>query len=152
MNEELRASAEELETSRAELQPVNEEPARVNRELKIKIEEPGQANDDFKSLISSTDFGTILLDRNLRIKFFTPRARAIYRLIPDDLGTPLSDREAEVLRFIAWGYSNKEIAARMEISVKTVEAHKANAMKRLGMNSRIDIVRFALLQGWLQDT
>lgn len=67
-------------------------------------------------------------------------------------GRELSEREAEVLRLIAWGHSNKEIAARMEISVKTVEAHKANAMKRLGMQSRIDIVRFALLQGWLQDT
>jgi DNA-binding NarL/FixJ family response regulator len=64
----------------------------------------------------------------------------------------LSDREAEVLRLIAWGHSNKEIAARMEISVKTVEAHKANSMRKLGMQSRIDIVRFALLQGWLQDT
>jgi DNA-binding NarL/FixJ family response regulator len=64
----------------------------------------------------------------------------------------LSEREAEVLRLIAWGHSNKEIAARMGLSVKTVEAHKANAMKRLGMHSRIDIVRFALLQGWLQDT
>jgi DNA-binding NarL/FixJ family response regulator len=67
-------------------------------------------------------------------------------------GRELSEREAEVLRLIAWGYSNKEIAARMELSVKTVESHKANAMKRLDMHSRIDIVRFALLQGWLQDT
>jgi DNA-binding NarL/FixJ family response regulator len=67
-------------------------------------------------------------------------------------GRELSEREAEVLRLIAWGHSNKEIGARMDISVKTVEAHKANAMKRLGMTSRIDIVRFALLQGWLQDT
>src|ERR1051325_2184977 len=67
-------------------------------------------------------------------------------------GRELSEREAEVLRLIAWGYSNKEIAARLDISVKTVEAHKANAMKRLGIMSRIDIVRFALLQGWLQDT
>ena len=63
----------------------------------------------------------------------------------------MSDRESEVLRLIAWGYSNKEIAARIELSVKTVEAHKANAMKNLGMTSRIDIVRFALLQGWLQE-
>jgi DNA-binding NarL/FixJ family response regulator len=67
-------------------------------------------------------------------------------------GRVLSDREAEILRLIAWGHSNKEIAARLEISVKTVEAHKANAMKRLDMTSRIDIVRYALLQGWLQDT
>lgn len=63
----------------------------------------------------------------------------------------LTDREAEVLRMIAWGYSNKEIAAKMEISVKTVEAHKANAMQKLDMRSRIDIVRYAILQGWLQD-
>jgi len=65
--------------------------------------------------------------------------------------TGLSDREAEVLRLIAWGHSNKEIAARLEISVKTIEAHKANAMRKLSISSRIDIVRYALLQGWLQD-
>jgi DNA-binding NarL/FixJ family response regulator len=63
----------------------------------------------------------------------------------------LSDREEEVLRMIAWGYSNKEIAARLDISVKTVEAHKANAMRKLDMRSRIDIVRFAILQGWMRD-
>jgi len=63
----------------------------------------------------------------------------------------LSEREREVLRLIALGYSNKEIAARLEISVKTVEVHKANAMRKLDMGSRIDIVRYAMLQGWLQD-
>lgn len=63
----------------------------------------------------------------------------------------LSDRESEVLRQIAWGYSNKEIAAELLISVKTVEAHKANAMRKLDFGSRIDIVRFAILQGWLED-
>ncbi len=57
-----------------------------------------------------------------------------------------------MLRFIAWGYSNKEIAARLSLSVKTVEAHKTNAMQKVGFKSRIDIVRYALLQGWLQDT
>jgi DNA-binding NarL/FixJ family response regulator len=61
-----------------------------------------------------------------------------------------SEREAEVLRLIAWGFSNKEIAARLDLSVKTVEVHKANAMRKLGMRSRIDIVRYAILQGWLQ--
>jgi DNA-binding NarL/FixJ family response regulator len=63
-----------------------------------------------------------------------------------------SAREREVLRMIAWGYSNKEIAARLDLSVKTVEVHKANAMRKLCMTSRIDIVRYAILQGWLQDT
>jgi DNA-binding NarL/FixJ family response regulator len=63
----------------------------------------------------------------------------------------LTDRESEVLRLIAWGHSNKDIASRLELSVKTVEVHKANAMKKLGMASRIDIVRYAVIQGWLQD-
>ena len=61
----------------------------------------------------------------------------------------LTSREADVLRLIASGYSNKEIAAQLEISVKTVEAHKANAMRKLGLRSRIDIVNYSLLQGWL---
>ena len=65
--------------------------------------------------------------------------------------TDVTDREIEVLRMIAWGYSNKEIAAQLDLSVKTVEAHKTNTMKKLGMRSRIDIVRYAILQGWMQD-
>lgn len=63
----------------------------------------------------------------------------------------LSTRESEVLKLIALGYSNKEIATRLNLSVKTIEAHKANAMKKLGINSRIDIVKYAILQNWLQD-
>ena len=64
----------------------------------------------------------------------------------------LSDRESEVLRLIALGYSNKEIGERLELSVKTIEAHKANAMRKLGISSRIDIVRYAIFQNWMQDT
>ncbi len=64
-------------------------------------------------------------------------------------GATISDREAEVLRLIASGYSNKEIAARLDLSVKTVEAHKSNAMRKLGLTGRIDIVKYAILQGWL---
>lgn len=63
----------------------------------------------------------------------------------------LSDREVEVLRLISFGYSNKEIGVKLALSVKTIEAHKANAMRKLGISSRIDIVRYAILQNWLQD-
>lgn len=63
----------------------------------------------------------------------------------------ITDRETEVIRMIAWGYSNKEIAEKIQLSVKTIEAHKANAMRKLGMSSRIDIVRYAILQGWMED-
>ena len=67
-------------------------------------------------------------------------------------GVAVSERESEVLRLIASGYSNKEIAARLSLSVKTVEAHKANAMRKLGLTGRIDIVKYAILQGWLPNT
>jgi two-component system, NarL family, response regulator NreC len=64
----------------------------------------------------------------------------------------LSPREEEVLRMLAAGYANKEIAARLALSVKTIEAHRANAMGKLGMKSRIDVVRYAMLQGWLEES
>lgn len=64
----------------------------------------------------------------------------------------LTDRETEVLRLISLGYSNKEIGVQLDLSVKTIESHKANAMRKLGITSRIDIVRYAILQNWLQDT
>lgn len=64
----------------------------------------------------------------------------------------LSDREAEVLRLIAWGHSNKEIANQLDISVKTVETYKSRLSEKLELNSRADIVRYALREGWLQDS
>jgi DNA-binding NarL/FixJ family response regulator len=67
------------------------------------------------------------------------------------VGASISERESEVLRLIACGYSNKEIAARMSLSVKTVEAHKANGMRKLGLSGRIDIVKYAILQGWMNN-
>jgi two-component system response regulator NreC len=63
----------------------------------------------------------------------------------------ISDREASVLRMMAVGHSNKEIASELEISVKTVEVHKANAMRKLGLRGRIDVVRYAVLNGWLAE-
>ena len=63
----------------------------------------------------------------------------------------LSDRETEVLRFVAQGHSNKEIAARLELSNKTIEVHKANAMRKLGLAGRIELLQYALHVGWLHD-
>jgi DNA-binding NarL/FixJ family response regulator len=73
------------------------------------------------------------------------------RARPGKTATALTDREADVLRLIACGYSNKEIAARLSLSVKTIEAHKANAMRKLDLTGRIDIVKYAILQGWLEN-
>jgi two-component system, NarL family, response regulator NreC len=64
---------------------------------------------------------------------------------------PLSKREQDVMRLIAWGYTNKEIGAALKISVKTVETYKARLMVKLDLRSRVDIVRYALRQGWLDE-
>ncbi len=64
----------------------------------------------------------------------------------------LTTRESEVLRLIAFGYTNKDIASTLDLSVKTIEAHKAHAMAKLGITNRIGIVRYAILQDWLHET
>lgn len=64
----------------------------------------------------------------------------------------LTAREEEVMRLIAKGYSNKEISNQLKIAVKTVESHKANVMEKLELRNRTEIVRYAVRQGWLQDT
>jgi DNA-binding NarL/FixJ family response regulator len=63
----------------------------------------------------------------------------------------ITDRETEVLRMMAVGHSNKDIASALDISIKTVEVHKANAMRKLNLRGRTDVVRYAVLSGWLQD-
>ena len=64
----------------------------------------------------------------------------------------VSDREITVLRLAAAGKSNKDIATTLNIAVKTVEVHKANAMRKLELQHREDLVRFAVMHGWLQDS
>ena len=61
----------------------------------------------------------------------------------------LTERETQVLRLIAAGHPHKEIAAQLSLSAKTVDAHKVNAMRKLDLSGRIDIIKYAVLQGWL---
>lgn len=61
----------------------------------------------------------------------------------------LSDRETEVVSLVAKGYSNKEVAEQLVISVKTVESHKANVMEKLGLKTRPELVKYAMKKGLL---
>jgi DNA-binding NarL/FixJ family response regulator len=63
----------------------------------------------------------------------------------------LSDREKEVLTLLAWGYSNKEIAGQLNLSVKTVETYKVRIGEKLSLRSRTEMVQYALRQGWLNE-
>lgn len=71
---------------------------------------------------------------------------------PKEPRAAITERESQVLRLVAVGHSNKEIADRLKISIKTVELHKANAMRKLGLTGRVDVIRYGVLQGWLYDT
>ena len=93
--------------------------------------------------------GGIYLDPNMAGKAVSGFARK-----PTGGGEPggeLSERETEVAKGTAAGHSNKEIAASLELSVKTVETYRARAMEKLGLHSRADLVRYAVQEGWLQD-
>lgn len=65
------------------------------------------------------------------------------------IATTLSPRETTVLRLIAWGHTNKEIAKHLGISVKTIEAHRYNGFRKLNLTGRSGLVRYAVGAGWL---
>jgi two-component system, NarL family, response regulator NreC len=71
---------------------------------------------------------------------------------PTPGAAPLSEREEEVLRRLAWGESNKEIGEALGISTKTVETYKARIGEKLGLRSRTEIIRYALRCGWLAES
>jgi two-component system, chemotaxis family, CheB/CheR fusion protein len=96
-NEELQSTNEELETAKEELQSTNEELVTVNSELQIKVDELTRLSDDINNLMVGTEIGTILLDRHLGIKRFTPGMKALFHLIPSDIGRPLSDITSKIL-------------------------------------------------------
>ena len=67
-------------------------------------------------------------------------------------GENLSEREAEVLRRVARGYSNKEIADQLDTSIKTIETQKATAQRKLNIKGRNEIVNYAIVQGWFNES
>lgn len=103
------------------------------------------ASSELVDAVRAAAAGRRYLDRSLaaRVASTLPRARRA--------ALAITEREAEVLRLMALGYSNKETAAALNLSVKTIEVHKANGMRKLGLAGRTDVVRYALLQGWLQE-
>jgi two-component system CheB/CheR fusion protein len=90
-NEELQSTNEELTTSREELQSLNEELHTVNAEQQAKMDELYRVSDDMRNLLNATEIVTVFLDKELRVRRYTTGAEKIFRLIPADVGRPLSD-------------------------------------------------------------
>ncbi len=117
-NEELQSTNEELETSKEELQSVNEELITVNGELQNKISQLSQSNDDLNNLLRSIDVATIFLDKNLKIKRFTPSATKIFNLIPSDIERPVTHLSNNL---IYKGLADDVTAALKTLSVKSAD-------------------------------
>jgi DNA-binding NarL/FixJ family response regulator len=105
------------------------------------------AADELLRAIRAVNRGDIYLDPTIAEK---AAANAPALAASDDGdGGELSRREEDVLRLVAQGFSNKQIAGQLEVSVKSVETYKARASEKKGLRSRADIVRYGIRQGWL---
>ena len=102
------------------------------------------SSNELLSAIRAAAAGNRYIDTALRDAFDTPTK-------PPGVRNGITERETEVLRLMSIGHGNKQIASSLGISVKTVEVHKANAMRKLNLAGRTDVVRYAAMQGWLQD-
>lgn len=91
MNEELQSTNEELQTSKEELQSTNEELEKINEELRVSNAAIHQTNDDLVNVLASIDIAIIIVDANRIVRRFTPKPRAVLKLLPNDIGRPLAD-------------------------------------------------------------
>lgn len=121
-NEELQSTNEELTTSKEEMQSMNEELQTVNAELQSKVEDLSWVRNDMANLLNSTEIATIFLDSEFKLRRFTPNVTNLFKLIPADVGRPLShivseldyaalkDNAQEVLRTLV--FQEKQVKTR----------------------------------------
>jgi two-component system CheB/CheR fusion protein len=96
-NEELQSTNEELTTSKEEMQSLNEELQTLNQELQSKVDELSRTNNDMRNLLDSTDIATLFLDDALTVRRFTPQMLKIVKLIPGDVGRPITDLASDLV-------------------------------------------------------
>jgi DNA-binding NarL/FixJ family response regulator len=108
------------------------------------------AAENLVQAIRAIVIGGLYVDPAMANSMFKAAPRRTGR--PNYGGTPdLTAREAEVLKLVALGFTNKEIARRLDVSVKSTETYKARGVDKLGLKTRAELVRFASAQGWLAD-
>jgi two-component system CheB/CheR fusion protein len=101
------------------MQSLNEELQTVNAELEAKLEELGRASSDIKNLLDSTDIATVFVDADFRVRRFTAQAATLLKLIPGDVGRPLTDLAVEGL-YPALPRDAKEVLRTLAPSTKEV--------------------------------
>ena len=107
------------------------------------------AAEDLLRAVHAVASGGVYLDPSVAGHALGDASPAARGADSDAPGEALSPRETETLRLIAQGFSNKEIARRIDVSVKSVETYKARAAEKLGLRTRAEIIRYAASHGWL---
>ena len=130
-NEELQSMNEELETAKEELQSTNEELTTVNDELHSRNQEVSLANSDLVNLLGTVDIPILILDRDRRIRRFTPKARSILNVVPADVGRPFDD--------IRPNLSVPDLDAQIAQVIESVEVKESEVQDREGHWYRLQI-------------
>jgi two-component system CheB/CheR fusion protein len=148
-NEELQSTNEELTTSKEEMQSLNEELQTLNTELQAKVDELSRSSNDMKNLLNSTDIATLFLDNDLNVRRFTPQATKIIKLIPADVGRPITDLASE-LRYPELPEDALEVLRKLAPMEKPIAARDGRwftvrIMPYRTMDDRIDgvVITFA---------
>jgi two-component system CheB/CheR fusion protein len=103
------------------MQSLNEELQTVNTELQAKVDDLSLANSDLKNLLNSTDIATLFLDNDLKVRRFTTQATKIIKLIPPDVGRPITDLTSE-LRYPDLAENAREVLGTLTSAEKTISA------------------------------
>jgi two-component system CheB/CheR fusion protein len=141
-NEELQSTNEELTTSKEEMQSLNEELQTVNSELQTKLDELSGTNNDMKNLLNSTDIATVFLDNELCVRRFTLQAQTIIKLIPNDVGRPITDLASDLV-YPALVTDAQQVLRSLVFSERSIATHDGRwftvrIMPYRTMDDRID--------------
>ena len=152
-NEELQSTNEELTTSKEEMQSMNEELQTVNTELQAKVDELSRAGNDMKNLLDSTDIATLFLDKELKVRRFTPQATKIIKLIAADAGRPITDLASD-LCYPELADDAREVLQKLAAMEKSIGARDGRwftvrIMPYRTLDDRIDgvVITFANITG-----
>jgi DNA-binding NarL/FixJ family response regulator len=148
-----RRLAQEMPSVRIIVLTLNEDRAYVKQALDAGVQGyvfKRSAAENLVQAIRAVVVGGLYVDPAIAQRMFADPKRS--RRTTAAVAAPeLTDREAEVLRLVALGFTNKEIARRLDIGIKSVETYKARGFEKLGLRTRAELVRYASAQGWLAD-
>ena len=140
-NEELQSTNEELTTSREEMQSMNEELQTLNAELQHKVDDLSRLNNDMKNLLDSTEIATVFLDPALCVRLFTAGSNRIFKLIPGDVGRPITDIVSEL--------AYPELADDAREVLRTLAVHSQQAAARDGRWFQVRIMPYRTLENMI---